>query len=222
MASWCARWATARQRSNAPIRARGSPGRCRRCSRSRLPEWAALLERGPGALERSDEHALAHRERMPGMPGSGREVSGAAARRDLGKQAPRDRDVVQVAQNVLERRESLDVGPRGRAGERRDEEIARIAQPLHADAQAMAALGIAPVDVLRLFERPAMKALQRGRCERAELALCIFPVTFPRTRVDPAQRSQEEGLKLWRCGREARAAPRRGAFDARACKKRSD
>src|SRR5918992_6417153 len=100
-----ARSAITERRSSAPTRARRSFGRATKCSSSRLPERTAFLEERPGALERNDEHALAHRERVPDVAGCGSELFRAAARGDLGKQPPCHGDVVQVAENVLERRE---------------------------------------------------------------------------------------------------------------------
>ena len=62
-------------RSSAPIRGCGCAGRSPRCSSSRLPERPALLERRPGGLERSDEHALAHARARAGHARAGTAIS---------------------------------------------------------------------------------------------------------------------------------------------------
>src|SRR5688500_12835858 len=138
--SWCARLATANARSSAPTHTWDCAGRSPRCSSSRLPERPPLLERAPGGRVRRGERALACGER----------VAGIARGAELGAQTTGHGDIVQCAERVLQRFEALDVGLRRGASKRWGEEVAGIAQPLHADAQAMAPLGIAPGDVTRV------------------------------------------------------------------------
>jgi len=132
---------------------------------------------------------------MARMRGGARNAGRAAARRDLREQAARDRDVVEVAEDILQRGEAFDIRPRRCAGERRGEEVAGVAQALHADAQAVTLPGIAPVDVLRLGERLAVQPSERRCGEQAERAFGLLRPALPRAVVYPAQRPQQESLQ---------------------------
>src|SRR5688572_3133985 len=180
--SWCARSATASARSSAPTHTWDCADRSPRCSSSRLPERPPLLERAPGGLERRDERALARGERVAGMPRRGRE---------LGEQTTGHGDIVQLAEDVLQRFEALDIGLRRGASKRWGEEVAGIAQPLHVDAQAVAPLRIAPVDVTRFAQRLSVQALERclGEVDKRTLGA-------PAALVHPAHRTQQESLQL--------------------------
>src|SRR5712692_4222434 len=211
---WSARSAITALRSRRTMGAWRSPGRRTRYSFSRTPERPPFLERRPRGLEGNDQHALARGERLAGIRRRRSSKLGcAAARRDLGEQASRDGDVVEVSKNVLKRFQALDVGPRRDTGKGGSEEVAGVAQPFHPDAQPVAALGVVPVDVLRLLQRFAMQPLQRRRRKRAKRALGFFYPSLPWPCVHPTQSAQEEGLQLGRCRGLARSPRAR----ARSC-----
>ncbi len=75
------------------------PPEYRYSSFSRPPERPSFLERGPRGPEGNDEHALARGERQAGIRSS--MLGCAAGRSNLGKQASRHGDVVEVSKNVL-------------------------------------------------------------------------------------------------------------------------
>src|SRR6266851_140477 len=115
-ACWSARSATTALRSRRTMGAWRSSGRRTRYSFSWPPERPPFLARRPRGLEGNDEHALARGERLARIRRSSSKLGRAAARSDLGKQASRDGDVVEVSKNVLKRFQALDVGPRRDTG----------------------------------------------------------------------------------------------------------
>src|SRR5687768_11493620 len=180
---WFARSAGTGRRSSGAFPRSSSNGRATRFSCWRAPEWRSSDETRPGALEAAEKRGFVGVE---------------------ANEAPAHRDVVQLAERLLQR---LQLGDEARAfllRESRREELAAVAQPLHADAQRMALGRIAPI---RLPHQLAMRALERRGAERGQAL----------RRVARLERDAREARELLRVERAHRLVPRLGALAFHAC-----
>src|SRR5204863_307981 len=115
------------------------------------PESAAPLEGGPRWAESADQARFAALQRLGGF--------GLHFPQELARHG----DVVQLAEQVLQRLHTLQVGSVVRARKEWGKEFTGVAQAPDADAQRMAALLVPPLNTPRSFKGLAMEPLQ-GAC----------------------------------------------------------
>ena len=117
-------------------------------------------------------------------------------------ETPADRDVVQRAEDFLER---LQLRNHLLVRQSRREELTAIAQALHANAHGMTLGRIFPVRTARLFHELAVSALQRRGAELGEALRCGFGL----------ERDLREAREFLRGERAQRFLPRLGALALR-------
>jgi len=144
------------------------------------------------------------KRRSPGKARPG-EFEASEKPRFVGVEAdetPADRDVVQLAEDFLER---LQLRNHLLVRKSRREELAAIAQALHANAHGMTLGRIFPVRTARLFHELAVRALQRRGAELGEALRCGLGL----------ERDLREARELLRGERAQRFLPRLGALALR-------
>src|SRR5687768_4361522 len=139
-ACWSARWGKTGAPWNAHTPGQGSLGRA---TKYLLPKGRAPREARPGGGELSDQRRFFR------------------GRGEFGQVLAPDRDVVQLAEDLLQSFQRADVSGAAPRVERRGEEFAAVAQPLQADAHRVTLRGILPVHAARLLHQLAMRPRQR-------------------------------------------------------------
>src|SRR6185436_16221157 len=209
-ACWSAKSATVAPRSKGPGRAPSSPGPGTKSSSRAatpslwLPERPLRLEGGPRRLEGADELALARREPAP-------QRDPLAARGDFGGQPLGHGHVVQLAQRILKRRQARDERQHGLVRKAAREEVAGIAQPLHADADLMPAALVAPGKLAPLADQARTQSRERLPGEAPE-PLRAGGVGFPWIPMQPAQHAQLRLLERGRVRDRRRGLARKSAL----------
>src|SRR5229473_1378788 len=145
---WCAKSAPIGKRPKTNIPASNCSGPRTKCSCCRVPERPPLLEGGPRGTQRGDKPSFAALQLRGGL------------RLEVLQQPARDGDVVQLAEQVLQRLHTLHVGSVLRARKEGSKEFTGVAQAPEANAQRMPALFVGPIDAPRRFERLAMKCFE--------------------------------------------------------------
>src|SRR5512145_111120 len=143
---WFARSARTGRRSSGAFPRSNSPGCAPKC-------LCSPKRRSPGKA-RPDEFEAVEKPRFVGVEAD---------------ETPTDRDVVQLAEDFLQR---LQLRNHLLVRKSRREELAAIAQALHANAHGMTLGRISPVRTARLLHQLAVRALQRRGAELGEALRC--------------------------------------------------